>query len=85
MDHYDFLPMTNRDDPRPDFLVNFIHDMLLTRKAGVYVAYNKSFERTVLKYLAVEFPEFAPALIYIATHTIDLMDFFKGSTVPFRP
>ncbi|ATG97339.1 DUF2779 domain-containing protein [Mesoplasma lactucae] len=78
MYHDDFLPKDKRSDPRPDFIVKFLNDMLLKYGEGVYVAYNKSFEKSVLKYLAVNFPKYALPLCYIANHTIDLMDFFKG-------
>jgi len=81
MYHHDFLSST-LTDPRPQFIVQFIQDMLLTHEKGVYVAYNKSFEKTVLKYLATEFPKYAKPLIYIAAHTVDLMDFFKGKGAP---
>jgi DNA polymerase III epsilon subunit-like protein len=79
MKHHDFLS-SQLADPRPDFIVNFINDMLIKHQKGVYVAYNKSFEQTVLKYLAYQFPKYAKPLIYIAANTIDLMDFFKGKS-----
>jgi len=85
MYHHDFIS-SKITDPRPEFITNFINDMLVKHHKGVYVAYNKTFEQMVLKYLAVQFPKYAKPLIYIAQNTVDLMDFFKGKGEPdFRP
>ncbi|WP_026389748.1 DUF2779 domain-containing protein [[Acholeplasma] multilocale] len=78
MKHYDFIG-PNRFDPRPYFIEQFIVDMF-SEGPGVYVAYNDSFEKSVLKYLAYIYPEYAIPLLYIVQNTIDLMDFFKGNS-----
>ncbi|WP_051636035.1 DUF2779 domain-containing protein [Mesoplasma photuris] len=78
MNHYQFIG-EDIEDPRPQFLINFLKDMFRDGK-GVYVAYNESFEKTVLKCLAVVYPQFEKPIFYIIQNTIDLMDFFAGSS-----
>ncbi|ASP28497.1 hypothetical protein SCORR_v1c07250 [Spiroplasma corruscae] len=83
---FDFKTMKNikhknfiadkQEDPRIEFLNNFIKDCF-EYGPGVYVAYNKSFEKTVLKNAIMMFPEVAYPLKYIYCNTIDLMEFFK--------
>ncbi|PPE06247.1 DUF2779 domain-containing protein [Mesoplasma corruscae] len=84
MPHYDFLSNEVNVDPRPKFIENFIKDSF-KHGPGVYVAYNESFEKGVLRKLALLYPEFAKPLLYIVEHTIDLMDFFYGSDKENRP
>ncbi|AOG60269.1 hypothetical protein SHELI_v1c03140 [Spiroplasma helicoides] len=74
MDHYSFIA-SDRSDPRPEFLKKFLQDSF-SHGPGVYVAYNRGFERMVIKHLMIAFPEFAKPLKYIWQNTIDLMDFF---------
>ncbi|ATZ16399.1 uncharacterized protein DUF2779 [Entomoplasma freundtii] len=76
MKHYDFLA-NQIADPRPEFLREFLK-AIFSQGPGVYVAYNDSFEKTVLKYAAWAFPELKIPLFYIVQNTIDLMTFFKG-------
>ncbi|AXK51082.1 DUF2779 domain-containing protein [Spiroplasma alleghenense] len=78
MKHFDFLANSS-DDPRPEFIKNFLKDIFSCGK-GIYVAYNDSFEKMVLKQMAVLFPKYQKSLIYIVQNTIDLMDFFKGNS-----
>ncbi|WP_342268635.1 DUF2779 domain-containing protein [Spiroplasma endosymbiont of Aspidapion aeneum] len=77
-----FWISNNKDDPRPQFIANFLRDMYNYGK-GVYVAYHRSFERTQLKKLAMAFPQFINAIKYIYDNTIDLEDFFKLKGNPF--
>lgn len=76
MDHMHFIG-EEKIDPRPLLIEHLLTD-LFKHGPGVYVAYNKSFEQSVCKYLAFTFPEYAKPLLYIAQNTIDLMHFFKG-------
>ncbi|WP_338972912.1 DUF2779 domain-containing protein [Spiroplasma endosymbiont of Panorpa germanica] len=78
MVHYDFLANSS-NDPRTDFIANFLKDIFSQGK-GIYVAYNDSFEKMVLKQLALLFPKYRKSLLYILQNTIDLMDFFKGNS-----
>ncbi|QBQ07559.1 hypothetical protein SGLAD_v1c03600 [Spiroplasma gladiatoris] len=75
MDHYNFIA-SSIEDPRPDFIKQFII-ACFSKGPGRYVAYNKSFERMVLKDLMTAFPKYLKPLKYIYENTIDLMDFFK--------
>ncbi|AGR42007.1 DUF2779 domain-containing protein [Spiroplasma diminutum] len=75
MKHSNFIA-SNQEDPRPEFLINFIKDCF-KYGPGVYVAYNKSFERSVIKNLIYSYPQFSRPLEYIYNNTIDLMEFFK--------
>ncbi|AUM62543.1 DUF2779 domain-containing protein [Spiroplasma monobiae] len=75
MKHLNFIA-DKQEDPRPEFLVNFIRDCF-AYGPGVYVAYNKSFERGVIKNMIYSYPELSKPLEYIYHNTIDLMEFFK--------
>ncbi|QGS51790.1 DUF2779 domain-containing protein [Spiroplasma tabanidicola] len=75
MIHYNFIAKSP-NDPRPEFLSNFLKACFL-KGPGKYVAYNKSFERMVIKDLILMFPEFIKPLKYIYENTIDLMNFFQ--------
>ncbi|AUF83630.1 DUF2779 domain-containing protein [Mesoplasma syrphidae] len=77
MKHFDFIG-NDCHDPRPHFIEKFVQDMF-SNGPGIYVAYNDSFEKTVLKYLAFIYPEYSIPLMYIIQNTVDLMDFFKGN------
>ncbi|AGR41003.1 DUF2779 domain-containing protein [Spiroplasma taiwanense] len=77
MKHMNFIA-NKQEDPRPEFLVNFVRDCF-KYGPGIYVAYNKSFEKMVLKNLIFLYPEFEKPLKYIYQNTIDLMNFFKKS------
>ncbi|QEH61693.1 hypothetical protein SCHIN_v1c04960 [Spiroplasma chinense] len=74
MKHFNFIG-EEIEDPRPKFIEKFIKDCF-AYGPGYYVAYNKSFERMVLKDLIKFFPEYEAPLRYIYQNTIDLMDFF---------
>lgn len=75
MVHYNFIA-DKLTDPRQEFLNKFILDSF-AHGPGVYVAYNKSFERMVLKDLMIAFPQYYAPLKWIYQNTIDLMDFFR--------
>ncbi|ALD66228.1 DUF2779 domain-containing protein [Spiroplasma cantharicola] len=75
MKHLNFIA-SKQEDPRPEFLLNFIRDCF-KYGPGVYVAYNKSFEKGVLKNLIYCYPQFTVPLTYIYMNTIDLMEFFR--------
>ncbi|WP_338984157.1 DUF2779 domain-containing protein [Spiroplasma endosymbiont of Othius punctulatus] len=75
--HYEFLSKL-KTDPRRSFVINFIIDSF-SQGPGIYVAYNMSFEKTVLSKLMHEFPEYIKPLQYIYNNTIDLMYFFNKS------
>lgn len=74
--HYEFLADGN-EDPREVLVKNLCHDLLNIHGHGTYVAYNQSFEKSVLKKLAYFFPKYKKKLAIIADGTVDLQDFFK--------
>lgn len=73
--HYEYLA-TGEYDFRLELVKKLVND-LTTYGIGTYVAYNKSFEKGVLKKLAKLYPEYEAKLLEIAEKTLDLMDFFK--------
>ncbi|AKU80029.1 DUF2779 domain-containing protein [Spiroplasma turonicum] len=75
--HKNFIA-DKQKDPRPEFWTNFIKDCF-EFGPGVYVAYNKAFEKTVIKNAIMTYPSLAKPLKYIYANTIDLMEFFKKS------
>ncbi|WP_339021544.1 DUF2779 domain-containing protein [Spiroplasma endosymbiont of Atherix ibis] len=75
MEHSNFIA-NKQEDPIPEFLFNFIKDCF-AYGPGIYVAYNKSFERSVIKNLIYSYPDFSAPLEFIYNNTIDLMEFFK--------
>ncbi|AUB31429.1 DUF2779 domain-containing protein [Spiroplasma floricola] len=75
MEHLNFIA-NKQEDPRPEFLFNFVKNCF-AYGPGIYVAYNKSFERSVIKNLIYSYPEFSAPLEFIYNNTIDLMEFFK--------
>ncbi|AHI52717.1 DUF2779 domain-containing protein [Spiroplasma culicicola] len=74
MKHANFIA-NSQNDPRPEFIQKFIKDSF-EFGPGIYVAYNKSFEKMVLRQLIQLFPEYRKPLHYIWQNTIDLRDFF---------
>lgn len=75
--HYEFLADGN-NDPRLLLTKNLCRDLLKIHGQGTYVAYNKSFEKSVIKKLSFYYSEFKEQLAKIHDDTIDLQDFFKG-------
>lgn len=75
--HYEFLADGNSDS-RLLLTKNLCHDLLKIHGQGTYVAYNQSFEKSVIKKLAFYYSEFEEQLAQIHDGTIDLQDFFKG-------
>lgn len=78
--HYQFLA-DGLEDPRIELVKNLVHDLTRIHGLGTYVAYNKSFEKGILKNLMFEFKEYFHDLKAISHLTIDLQDFFKGFKV----
>lgn len=74
--HYQFLS-DGLDDPRKELVKHLTHDLITIHGLGTYVAYNQSFEKSVLKNLMFTFKEYYSALNKIHNRTIDLQDFFK--------
>ncbi|WP_458258043.1 DUF2779 domain-containing protein [Spiroplasma endosymbiont of Dactylopius coccus] len=74
--HYEFLADGN-DDPREMLTKKLCHDLINIHGKGTYVAYNQSFEKSVLKKLAYYYPQYKNKLSLIHDGTIDLQDFFK--------
>lgn len=75
--HYEFLADGNSDS-RLLLTKNLCYDLLKIHGQGTYVAYNQSFEKSVIKKLAFYYSEFEEQLAQIHDCTIDLQDFFKG-------
>lgn len=74
--HYQFLA-DGSDDPRPEVVSHLCHDLIAVHGLGTYVAYNQSFEKSVLKKLMFNFKDYYHDLEKIHDRTIDLQDFFK--------
>lgn len=74
--HYQFLA-DGLDDPRREVVKYLVHDLIKIHGLGTYVAYNKSFEKGILKNLMVNFKEYFSDLKAINDRTLDLQDFFK--------
>lgn len=74
--HYQFLA-DGTSDPRAELVKHLCHDLLAIHGLGTYVAYNQSFEKSVLKKLMFNFKDYYHDLEKIFDHTIDLQDFFK--------
>ena len=71
--HYDFLGMPP-DDPRPGFISDLLSHLGCS---GSIVVYNQAFERSRLKEIARDFPEYGSMIEAVRERLIDLM-------VPFR-
>lgn len=74
--HYQFLA-DGEGDPRELLAKNLAIDLTKRYPIGTYVAYNKSFEKSVLKSLIFNFKQYKDELTVIFNKTIDLQDFFK--------
>lgn len=77
IEHYEFLADAN-EDPRESLTKNLCHDLINIHGQGTYVAYNQSFEKSVLKKLAYYYPKYKKQLAIIHDGTVDLQDFFKN-------
>ena len=73
IEHREFLH-TDRSDPRPALLAALAIDIAST---GSVIVYHQSFEATLLRRLAQNFPEHAEHLEAIASRLWDLEDIFK--------
>ncbi|WP_339022403.1 DUF2779 domain-containing protein [Spiroplasma endosymbiont of Crioceris asparagi] len=73
--HTQFLAK-ERKDPREMLIKQMIKDMFL-KGPGIYVAYNYSFEKSVIKSLIAAYPKYEKPLAFIYNNTIDLMNFFS--------
>ncbi|MBE4704379.1 DUF2779 domain-containing protein [Spiroplasma platyhelix] len=74
--HYQFLA-DGTNDPRKEVVSHLCHDLIAIHGLGTYVAYNQSFEKSVLKKLMFNFKDYYHELEKIFNRTIDLQDFFK--------
>ncbi|MDQ7983114.1 MAG: DUF2779 domain-containing protein [Spiroplasma sp.] len=74
--HYQFLA-DGSYDPRKELVQHLTNDLIKIHGLGTYVAYNKSFEKSVLKSLMFNFKASYHDLQTISERTIDLQDFFK--------
>ncbi|WP_338970647.1 DUF2779 domain-containing protein [Spiroplasma endosymbiont of Labia minor] len=84
MPHYEHISEIdiekNNFDPRFSFVKNFIKNCF-RHGPGTYVSYNESFEKSVLKRLAITYPSLKEPIYFIIQNTIDLMKFFSGITL----
>lgn len=76
IEHYEFLADGN-EEPRESLTKNLCHDLINIHGQGTYVAYNQSFEKSVLKKIAYYYPKYKKQLAVIHDGTVDLQDFFK--------
>jgi hypothetical protein len=72
--HYEFLHNEN-NDPRINFIKKLINDL---GNEGSIIVYNKSFEISRLKELAIDFPEYKNETDLIILRIVDLLDIFKN-------
>lgn len=73
IEHREYLH-TDRSDPRPALLAALAIDIAST---GSVIVYHQSFEATLLRRLAQNFPEYTEQLESIASRLWDLEDIFK--------
>jgi hypothetical protein len=73
IEHREYLH-TDHTDPRPELIAAIVADISTT---GSIVVYHKSFEASLLKKMAKDFPEYATQLESIADRLWDLEDIFK--------
>lgn len=71
--HCEYLH-TDQSDPRPSLIAALTTDIACT---GSVIVYHKSFEATLLRKLAQDFPQYVPELEAIANRLWDLEDIFK--------
>lgn len=71
--HCEYLH-TDQSDPRPSLIAALTTDIAST---GSVIVYHKSFEASLLRKLAQDFPQYAPELEAIANRLWDLEDVFK--------
>jgi CRISPR/Cas system-associated exonuclease Cas4 (RecB family) len=76
--HYSYLALGDCD-PRPELLRN-LHDKIgnLIDSKGSFVVYNESFEKAILRELAVAYPEYTGWLNSIINMIIDLYEPFRN-------
>jgi len=73
VEHCEYLH-TDQSDPRPSLVAALTTDIAST---GSVIVYHKSFEASLLRKLAQDFPQYAPELEAIANRLWDLEDIFK--------
>ncbi len=73
IEHREYLH-TDPTDPRESLITTLTTDIAST---GSVMVYHKSFEASLLRKLAADFPDFAPQLLAIAERLWDLEDIFK--------
>ena len=77
LDHHDIL-ITPDKDPRERMCLFLIEQLA---DSGSILVYNASFEKSVIKVLANQFPQYKKALLDINLRIIDLLDVFKEGMV----
>ena len=73
LDHYEYLH-TDTLDPRQSVIESLIHHIQPT---GTIIVYHKSFEGSIIKKLAQDFPEYEEELLSIVERLWDLEEIFK--------
>ncbi|MBN1315330.1 MAG: DUF2779 domain-containing protein [Anaerolineales bacterium] len=73
MAHHDFLH-TSTDDPRPALVESMLADI---GQAGSLIAYNVSFERSIIRHLADQYPDYADQLMPMAERLWDQLIIFR--------
>mgnify|MGYP003014992434 FL=1 len=81
-DHTEFLAKDHQDH-RKELAIQLISDIDLS-KGGCVMVYNKSFEKTRLRELAMFFPEYKEQLDNINNHIFDLLEVLKGSSTLYK-
>jgi hypothetical protein len=72
--HFEYLS-NGKSDPRPEFIKQLLED---TKNPGTILVYNISFEKSRMKELAIDFPEYADKIEERITRLVDLMTPFQN-------
>ena len=73
-EHFSFLA-SGMDDPRPEFLSGL---KKVLGDSGSIIVYNQSFEESILRELAVVFPEYDDWITGVRARLVDLLKPFRG-------
>lgn len=68
--HMDFLAEANSNDPRIPFIKALLKAVEMP---GAILVYNQSFEISILKQIAIDFPDFSDGIYSLISRIIDLM------------
>lgn len=82
-DHTEFLAQ-DHNDRRLELVEHLINDIDLSN-GGCVMVYNKSFEKTRLKELALFYPQYKKQLDKINDHVFDLLEVLKGTKTFYDP